>query len=63
MIVGQSFARIACGFLIGYLYVKIKTTIKNKIGFDLWPTPEILKKVVKKYVEWSSHRNTELNEE
>jgi hypothetical protein len=60
---GQSFVRIACGFLIGYFYVKIKSTLKNKLGYDLWPTPEIIKKIVQKYVEWSSRVNRQISEE
>jgi hypothetical protein len=35
----------------GYLYVQIKSRLKEKIGFDLWPTPAILKKLVRSYLD------------
>jgi len=50
VIIGQSFIAIICGFLVGFLYFRLKTTLKNKFGFDMWPTPSILQKVVKIYL-------------
>jgi hypothetical protein len=39
------------GWLVGYLYVQIKTTISQKYR-DYWPTPAILTRLAQAYVRW-----------
>ena len=57
VVMGQPFKAYILAFLIGYLYTKIKSTIRQRIGFDLWPTPSLLKKLTDMYLQWSTRRH------
>ena len=47
MIMARSFTAYIVGVLIGFCYVQIKTTLKNKFEIDFWPTPQVLNRIVK----------------
>ena len=53
---GEPIISFIFGFAVGYLYILIKTKIKSKIKVDLWPTPSILKSLVKKYLDWADRQ-------
>ena len=57
MLLGISFYGLLAGIAVGYAYCLFKTTLKRKMGFDIWPTPSLLKSVAKIYLDWSTPPN------
>jgi hypothetical protein len=51
------------GAVAGYCYVKVKNDVRKRIGVDLWPTPGILHRVVRVYINWADQPERIMEEE
>lgn len=56
MLMSAPFINFVVGFVVGYLYVKIKTSLLQRFGMDFWPTPSLVKRVVKIYLDRADRR-------